>query len=128
MLVFRHILPLTSYLYHLITTFSWPIKPLLWIRCSNIRLLFRLECSWVTRSRMRFSLSKFWHFKARIYHSKMISYVPEDSFHIKEKKIIKKSTGFIRKSKGKIKPSVAHLCLFKFQYLHSFVYVAGRLC
>lgn len=59
----------------------------------------------------------------------MISYVPEDSFHIKEKKNNKKkSTGFVRKSKGKIKPSVEHLCLFKFQYLHSFVYVAGRLC
>lgn len=35
----------------------------------------------------------------------MISYVPEDTFHIIEKK----KKGFIRKSKGKIKPHMANL-------------------
>lgn len=36
----------------------------------------------------------------------MISYVPEDTFHIKEKK---EKKGFMRKSKGKIKPYIANL-------------------
>lgn len=49
----------------------------------------------------------------------MISYVPEDTFHVKEKK-----KGFTRKSKGKIK----YCKSLNSSDLPRSVYVAGCLC